>query len=155
MKTLFRVIFCLLLAVIVATAAIAEEEYSYIRFGDYGFPLQQLFSAIGYSDVKYTENEEAIFDEQVLEYLESYQMEAGLSISGVFDCETMRRALNVDGYSSELEIVWIPMHGGKKYHGNQDCSSMYEPRQIPLKCAEVLGFDFCKRCYKKPPPAAG
>ena len=149
MRAFCRLLLCLFVGVFALSAiTIAETDYSYIRLHDYGFPLQQLFSVIGHSGIRYTENEEAIFDETVLETLKSYQEAEGLEPSGMFDFETLCCVLHVVYDSLGDEIVWIPLHGGKKYHRNSDCSSMYEPRQVPVVCAEGLGFTFCKRCYK-------
>ena len=138
----------LLLGFVFFIITIAEGTYSYIQVGDYGYPIQQLFSAIGYSEAKYTESAEAIFDESASEYLRTYQRNEGLEASGSFDFDTISHILHGSNYLPGEEIVWIPMHGGKKYHKNPECSSMYEPNQVPVACADSLGFSFCKRCYK-------
>lgn len=47
--------------------------------------------------------------------------------------------------SSEQQ-VWIPSHGGTKYHSKASCSSMIDPVQITLKEAQERGYEACGRC---------
>lgn len=42
--------------------------------------------------------------------------------------------------------VWIPTEGGTKYHSNQGCSEMENPRQVSKEEAVRLGFKPCKKC---------
>ena len=44
-------------------------------------------------------------------------------------------------------MVWIPTHGGTKYHSRSSCSGMEDPQQVTLEEAQALGFTPCKRCY--------
>ncbi len=53
---------------------------------------------------------------------------------------------NDPDYVSEV-IIWIPTHGGTKYHSHSGCSNMKGPRQVTKSEAESLGFDPCKKCY--------
>lgn len=43
--------------------------------------------------------------------------------------------------------VWIPQHGGTKYHSTATCSNMNGPHQVTLQEAESLGFTRCSRCW--------
>lgn len=45
------------------------------------------------------------------------------------------------------EMVWIPTHGGKKYHSKSTCSNMKDPEKITLSNAKKQGFTACKKCY--------
>lgn len=45
-------------------------------------------------------------------------------------------------------MVWIPTHGGKRYHSNSSCSGMINPRRVDLGEARYLGFTACGRCYR-------
>lgn len=45
------------------------------------------------------------------------------------------------------KMVWIPTHGGKKYHRASDCSGMRDPEQVTLEEAENMGYDPCGKCY--------
>lgn len=127
-------------------------EYEYIRYGDTGLPLDRLFIGIGAVDYSSLEDE-PWFNDYVLECLITYQSENGLAETGLFDFETLDLVLLPaahDGYGDLLDmddIVWIPMHGGKKHHKDNDCSNMIDPRQLPRDCAISMGFDPCKRCY--------
>lgn len=44
-------------------------------------------------------------------------------------------------------LVWIPTHGGSKYHSNSSCSNMVDPIQITADEAIAQGFTTCKKCY--------
>ncbi|MCQ2437036.1 MAG: hypothetical protein MJ099_01410 [Clostridia bacterium] len=51
------------------------------------------------------------------------------------------------------EMVWQPIHGGKKRHSDPDCSDMDVPRLIPEWMIDGIGEDNvtnegCKRCYE-------
>ncbi len=48
----------------------------------------------------------------------------------------------------EEVMVWIPIHGGQKYHKTSTCSSMEDPEYVTLSEAEARGFTACKRCYR-------
>ena len=45
------------------------------------------------------------------------------------------------------QMVWIPTHGGKKYHSNPNCSGMKGPEKVSLSAAKSRGFTACKKCY--------
>lgn len=44
-------------------------------------------------------------------------------------------------------LVWIPTHGGSKYHSNPSCSNMVGPIQVTVDDAIEQGFTPCKKCY--------
>ena len=48
---------------------------------------------------------------------------------------------------TEGNLVWIPVHGGTKYHTHSGCSDMREPIQVSKETAVKNGFTACKRCY--------
>lgn len=50
--------------------------------------------------------------------------------------------------SSVTNHVWIPQHGGTKYHRTKTCSNMKGPRKVTVQKAKSLGFTPCKRCYR-------
>lgn len=45
------------------------------------------------------------------------------------------------------EMVWIPTHGGKKYHSKSTCSNMKDPEKVTLSEAKAEGFTACKKCH--------
>lgn len=47
----------------------------------------------------------------------------------------------------QVQMVWIPTNGGKKYHSYSTCSSMDNPAQVTIDEAQSRGFTPCKRCY--------
>lgn len=48
---------------------------------------------------------------------------------------------------AQAVMVWIPTHGGTKYHSKATCSGMEDPEQVTLEEAQALGFTPCGRCY--------
>lgn len=49
--------------------------------------------------------------------------------------------------ASDEPMVWIPIHGGKKYHADASCSQMKSPMEVPLSVALEKGYTPCKLCY--------
>lgn len=49
--------------------------------------------------------------------------------------------------SKESETVWIPTHGGTKYHRRSTCSGMENPEKTTKEDAIRRGFEPCQRCY--------
>ncbi len=49
-------------------------------------------------------------------------------------------------YVSET-LVWIPTHGGEKYHSKSSCSKMIDPIQVTKSEAISQGYEPCGRCY--------
>ena len=45
-------------------------------------------------------------------------------------------------------LVWIPTHGGTKYHTDQTCRPMIDPVQVTISEAERLGYEPCGVCFK-------
>lgn len=45
------------------------------------------------------------------------------------------------------QMVWVPTHGGKKYHSKSTCSNMKDPKKVTLSKAKAEGFTACKKCY--------
>jgi hypothetical protein len=49
--------------------------------------------------------------------------------------------------SKESDTVWIPTHGGTKYHRRSTCSGMEDPEKTTREDAIQRGFEPCQRCY--------
>lgn len=148
-----RKILCLVLLLLCLFPAFAENlapgtEPDYIHLYDLGHPLRELCEAIGaeVERISYDKRNEPHFSDRVLERLLAYQMENGLEPSGVFDPDTLRRLLEIDKPACGDLLVWIPMHGGSKYHLSPECSNMDEPRQMPVDCALCFDYSSCKKC---------
>ncbi len=45
-----------------------------------------------------------------------------------------------------IQMVWLP-ESGTKYHNNDSCSDMNNPRQVTLDEAVNAGYEPCKKCY--------
>lgn len=43
--------------------------------------------------------------------------------------------------------VWVPIHGGTKYHSRSWCSRMKDPKQVSLETAIANGYTPCSKCY--------
>lgn len=142
----------ILLSILILLCSICHaepEDVTYITYGDYGRPLKILFEAIDAGDYFTNSDSDPVFDDYVWERLLCFQSENSLTETGLFDSETLYYIfdLEYDAYEVEVEnLVWIPLHGGIKYHSRSNCSNMLEPRQIPGKCAILLEFEACKRC---------
>ena len=47
------------------------------------------------------------------------------------------------------QMVWVPTHGGKKYHSKSTCSNMKDPEKVTLSTAKAEGFTACKKLTKE------
>lgn len=56
-------------------------------------------------------------------------------------------SVTVPAPETEGDLVWIPTHGGTKYHCRSGCSNMIDPIQVSRETAIANGFTACKRCY--------
>ena len=130
----------------------AASQPVYIQYGDVGRPIGWLQIGLGVTETwAYDNGTIAYFGDKTLDALDALQYEYGLTPSGMFDDETLYLLLDppysaLDGYEDPL--VWIPMYGGIRYHADYRCSDMIDPRQMPVSCAELLGFTPCGRCYQ-------
>lgn len=128
--------------------ALISVETTFIHYGDYGNPIGDLQKLLNIKFLNDDRDTEPYFGDATIEALIKFQEGNGLEITGHFDEETLRAMLKPGRVEEADRIVWVPMHGGKKCHLKENCSSMVEPRQMPRDCANALGFDPCGRCYK-------
>ena len=64
------------------------------------------------------------------------------------DCKTSTAVVQTISASKKTEeMVWVPTHGGKKYHSKSSCSNMKDPEKVTLSEAKAEGFTACKKCY--------
>lgn len=130
----------------------AASQPVYIQYGDVGRPIGWLQIGLGVTETwAYDNGTIAYFGDKTLDALDALQYEYGLTPSGMFDDETLYLLLDPPYsalYGYEDPLVWIPMYGGVRYHADYRCSDMIEPRQMPVSCAELLGFTPCGRCYQ-------
>jgi len=130
-----------------APADVLEPEYAYIQEGDTGRVVSMLQAQLSVDEKD--ASDEALFGEQTLSALLSYQQELGLEATGVFDDATLMLLLDVPADAKGVDLIrWVPMHGGIKFHAKPECSGMVEPRQMSQANAAALGFTACKRCIK-------
>ena len=73
--------------------------------------------------------------------------EAAAAQRAAKEAEFTSRGLPYVEYTPTGRMVWIPVHGGTKYHRNSTCSNMKGPQKVDLGYAEALGFTACKKCY--------
>ena len=57
-------------------------------------------------------------------------------------------AQTVSTVNKTEQQVWIPTHGGKKYHRKSSCSGMKGPEKVSISTAKQRGFTACKKCYR-------
>lgn len=124
------------------TSARPDDTSVYISEGDYGHPIDELLALLGCEGAE-TAAGEPVFDAASRAVLEAYQEKHGLEVTGCFDPETLCLLL---GCPSDAREVWIPMHGGDKYHDQPDCSGMLYPCLVPVGCAEACGYAACENC---------
>ena len=139
-------IFCLLPVWALAedTTVRPGDLTPYISEGDYGFPVDELLLLLGCA-ASQDDAGEPVFDASSRAVLEAYQEDHGLEITGYFDAETLCLLLECPPNARE---VWIPMHGGEKYHEIPGCSGMIYPCLMPVSCAEACGFAACEVCVR-------
>ena len=56
--------------------------------------------------------------------------------------------VSVQSTDAQEVMVWVPTKGGTKYHADQSCSGMDDPRLVTKSQAKQEGFTACKKCYK-------
>ena len=89
------------------------------------------------------------FSTETRSTLRKIQKMYGLTVNGRFDDETMYLILDLPYQTSERDPdVWIPMHGGTRYHWQPNCSGIYDAREMPMSCAATLGFLPCAKCFR-------
>ena len=143
-----KLIAALLALILLCAPALATPLPSsdYIQYGDTDEVVGELQSLLGVQEIGL--DDAPIFGDSTLRSVESFQYGYALPVTGEFTPETLCALMGVDidpcdGYC----LVWIPMHGGTRYHDEKDCSNMDGPRLVPQPCAEALEFTPCKRCY--------
>ena len=130
----------------VARADVLESEVAYIQEGDTGRVVAMLQERLSIDEKN--ASEEALFGEETLSALMAYQREQALEENGAFDDATLMALLIVPADAAGVDaVIWVPMHGGIRYHSNADCSGMVEPRQMSIANAAALDFTACKKCY--------
>lgn len=154
MKQFAKLLTILLASILLLSIPACGEESlppDFISYGDYGDPLGDLQYLLGV-DERDEASRKPCFGMDTYYALEDFQKAYKLDVSGEFDSETLYLLLGLD--TKELSndfLVWIPMHGGSRYHATTTCSGMQAPQQMPEACAYTLGFSACQRCF---PPAA-
>lgn len=132
----------------VARAEALEPEVAYIQEGDTGPVVAKLQALLSVNEKDAFENE-ALFGEETLSALLAYQRQYALEETGIFDDATLMSLLGVSADAEGIDaIIWVPMHGGKKYHDTPECSGMVEPRQMSTANAAAMDFTACKKCFR-------
>lgn len=153
MKKLKRFCAAMLVAALLLTGmALAAVKHVYMEYGDYGTPVGWFQEILGVNETyydNYSGKYVPYFYTETRKAIRSVQRTYGLTANGKLDANTLYALLGLP-YLTEAEdpLVWVPMHGGARYHVNPTCSGLYDPRQMPATCAEVCGFLPCKKCCK-------
>ena len=147
-----RFIAILILACLLLTgSAFAAAKRYFISYGDYGDVVGYLQDIIGVNENyydEYTRKYVPYFSTETRSVLRKIQKTYGLTVNGRFDDDTLYLLLNLPYLNTaEDPNVWIPMHGGARYHLNPNCSGIYDAREMPVSCAETLGFCPCAKCF--------
>lgn len=148
----YRIIAALLALCLLFSMALAEnaaEAPNYISAEDCGLPLRALQDRLGVTEID-PESKEPYCGDVTLAALEQFQREHGLEVSCEFDAATLYALLELTAMDeAEDPLVWVPMHGGERYHAEPLCSNMIEPQQMPMSCASALEYTPCRRCCKE------
>lgn len=134
---------CLIVAALLCAGARAE----------YRDPLSETYLYLDETtwlylyDLGYAEDTQAAYDElRVPVYvIAELQARNGLPVTGELDEETL--ALLDSGLTLPVYYVFMPLHGGKRFHTNADCSNMDGPARVTVEYATEEGFTPCKRCH--------
>lgn len=96
----------------------------------------------GYSDGL----SEGLQQSRIEAYNEGYSKgyERGKITSSV---EVEQYAYSYDEPEQNEEMVWVPVHGGTKYHSYSSCSNMKDPVYITLSEAVAYGYTPCSKCW--------
>ena len=142
----------ILICLLTCGSAMAAAKRYFVSYGDTGDVVGDLQDIIGVSESYYDEYTRRYiphFSTRTRTALRAIQKEYGLTVNGRFDDETMYLILDLPYQTAENDPdVWIPMHGGTRYHWLPNCSGIYDAREMPMSCAAALGFLPCAKCFK-------
>lgn len=141
---------CMLLALLLAwTAGALADRARYTSPTD-DLPLEEVqarLAQLGYLELR---RGGAPSDADTVAALLAFEADQGLTeepTDGVelLPCRTVVRVYQAadDGEPT----VWVPVYGGKRYHGKPGCSQMDSPEAVSLQAAKDLGFTPCGRCH--------
>jgi len=149
-------LFCILLLFLFGVAQ-AEIECScsakkcecFVQRGDEGVAVKAIAALLidqGYMPDKRINT----FSEEMHNAVMAFQSMHGLDETGMLDDETLTLLIwGLDDESDEEQsVVYVPTHGGEKYHRTITCSSMQNPRKMSLRNADALSIDYCEKCSK-------
>ncbi len=149
----------LAMLLVCALPANAAAKRYYISYEDYGDPVGWFQDILGvqedyeydyYSSYYrgYSTQSVPYFGDATRAAVRAFQREYGLTVNGRLDANTLYALLDMPYYSEyEDPTVWIPMHGGTKYHSDPECSGIVDAREMPCSVAEECGFTACRKCY--------
>ena len=147
-----------LLAACALPASAAARRY-YISYGDYGDPVGWFQDLLGVQEnyeydyyssyyMDYEGDSVPYFGPETRAAVRAFQRECGLTVNGKLDANTLYALLDLPYYSTYQDpLVWIPMHGGTRYHSDPYCSNIEDAREMPCTCAEDCGFLPCAKCF--------
>ena len=130
----------------------------FIQQGDEGGAVKIIIQKLIEKGYLSKGTKKSIFSGIVENAVIKFQADNNLEQTGMMDDDTLTLLLwgimpeELDksyGSDAECKTVFIPTDGGKKRHSNDRCSRMEDPRKVSDRNAEKLGFDPCKKCYRK------
>ncbi len=151
LKKLAALVLALILTLGCALPAGAAARRYYMSYGDSGEPIGWFQDLLGVYEVavyNYYGDTEPYFGTETRAAVRTFQRDYGLTVNGKLDANTLYALLDLPYYrTSEDPLVWIPMHGGTRYHSDPYCSNIVDAREMPCTCAEDCGFLPCARCF--------
>ena len=145
-----------------------EPSFTSIKRGDNGDAVKEIqtqLASLGYlsssTDGKFGPGtEQAVQNFQDTNHLDStgivdektykklFSSEAKHYVAPVLTLDAEESTTGVGTRSASGPLVWIPTHGGTKYHLSSSCSGMEGPIQVTISEAQSRGFTPCKKCYR-------
>lgn len=75
------------------------------------------------------------------------ETQSNASINGNSSASSENSVVVPENNETGENLVWVPVNGGTKYHSNEGCSNMKNPKQVTKETAEASGYEPCKKCY--------
>ncbi len=116
---------------------------SMLQLNDGGIAIKKIINELinkGYLKKGYTS---PTYSAEIEQAVIKFQRDNDLISTGMMDNETLTLLLHNRKETYMPIYVFIPTDGGKKYHGNPNCSDMAFPRIVSLENARELGFTQC------------
>lgn len=152
---------CILLFANVSHAEIScvcgqEPCLCFMQLGDAGPEMEYIQHELIEQGYLLQADDAAVFDEKTLNAVMRFQADKNLPATGTLDDDTLTLLLwgmlpeKLDEAKpfSNGRPVWIPTDGGIRRHVKPTCCSMFDPRLVSVRNAELMDMQPCGRCNR-------